>query len=631
MAMAFAAHALRLPLWLSLTVALALLWRLAPFWRREAATQRAVKWLLTMASIAGIIFEHGTPFGAEGGVSLVVLTAAMKVLESKGRRDHGVVVLIGYFLILAALIHHQGPGMAVWLMATALALTASQIVAQGQRVPALGPVLKQGGLIILQSLPLAILLFLLFPRLPALMGGLIPVSSASTGLSDSMRPGSISQLIRSDEIAFRVDFVPPRRDGNRLYWRGPVLWRYDGDLWQREEQAGDAVDAQWLGPAMDYTVTLEPHQQHWLPVTGLAARLSLATADGTADLEWMRAQPVRERLRYSVHAWLKYRLETVLSPQRRARALVLPPGYNPRTLALARHWAALEPTPEGRVRRALALFREQPFHYTLSPPRLGKQAIDEFLFDSRRGFCEHYAAAFVVLIRAAGVPARVITGYQGGEMNPLGDYWIVRQRDAHAWAEVWLPGQGWVQVDPTAAVAPSRVEVGLAAALPAAERPLIGLDTAWLKPTRQLIDLVGYGWNKWVLGYDFQSQQRLLNGLYPGLASLRGMLWTLLVGGALLLAGSALVVLRRPAQPQRDEIRRGYARFRQRLARVGVAAAASEGPADFARRAARARPDLAADILSISDLYIQLRYGRAAGLDARALTARVRAFRPRPK
>ncbi|MFA5083496.1 MAG: transglutaminase domain-containing protein, partial [Hydrogenophilaceae bacterium] len=259
---------------------------------------------------------------------------------------------------------------------------------------------------------------------------------------------------------------------------------------------------------------------------------------------------------------------------------------------------------------------------------LGEHGVDDFLFLTRRGFCEHYAGAFTVLMRAAGVPARVVTGYQGGERNPVGGYWIVRQRDAHAWAEVWLAGAGWVRVDPTAAVAPERVEKGLAEALPMAERPLLNLSAHWLRPWRQGWDFLNNGWNQWVLGYDFQRQQRLLARLSPSLASLKGMLWAMLAGAGLILAGLALVLLRDVAGRPRTEAERLYARFLGRLERTGLDKGSAEGPVDFAARAGRDRPDLARQIHTITRLYIALRYGSGAGSEIGKLRRALYIFRP---
>ncbi|NTV97407.1 MAG: DUF3488 domain-containing transglutaminase family protein, partial [Thiobacillus sp.] len=610
-ALAMLPHALYVPAWASLAAGLAVAWRLGPLWRKDSAVQKLLRLLLAGAGLTATYLQFHTLAGPEPGISLLVLMVAMKLLEADTRRDHAVLVLAGYFLVMATLIHHQQLAMAAWLLLVTGLLTGSLVASQSDSPPRLAPSLGLGGMLVLQALPLAIVLFLLFPRLPAPMAGLVQVETGTTGLSDSMAPGSVSKLILSDAVAFRVDFAAPGVDARRLYWRGPVLPEFDGRTWRRGGNYADTPAAEPLGDPVEYTVTLEASGQPWLPVAGLTGEMPVAGAWQSVWLEWQTPGLSHERLRYTVQSWLDYRLETELPAWLRAQSLALPDGYNPDSVALARRWADESAAPEAIVDRALAYFRKEPFHYTLSPPPLGDDAVDDFLFLTRRGFCEHYANAFTVLMRAAGVPARVVTGYQGGERNPVGGYWIVRSRDAHAWSEVWLAGRGWVRVDPTAAVAPERVERGLADALPAAERPLLDLPAGWLKNLRQAWDYANNGWNQWVLGYDFERQRRLLAGLSPSLATLKGMLLAMLAGAGLILAGLALVLFRSAGAARRDETERLYARFLVRLAGIGLIKGAAEGPADFARRAGRDRADLAEAIQAVTGHYVALRYGGA--------------------
>ena len=627
--LALAPHALYVPAWTSLAVALALAWRLSPLWRRDSALQKLSRYLLAGAGVLGTFLQFHSLAGPQAGITLLALMVALKLLEADGRRDHMVIVLASYFLLLAVLIHHQQLAVAAWLLLAAMVLTASLVVNQTSTALPLVPALGFGARLILQALPLAVLLFLLFPRLPSPMAGLVHSETGRTGLSDSMAPGTVSRLIRSDEIAFRVDFAAPDTDARGLYWRGPVLPEFDGRTWRRGEEAAGPPPVRGLGARLDYSITLEAGDQPWLPVAGLVTAMPLPGVRLSIDLEWLTARPAHDRLRYSVRSWQDYQLEAALPAWRRDQALALPPGSNPDTVALARRWADAAGSPEEVVQQALAYFRREPFHYTLNPPPLGEHGIDDFLFLTRRGFCEHYAGAFTVLMRAAGVPARVVTGYQGGERNPVGGYWIVRNRDAHAWAEVWLAGAGWTRVDPTAAVAPQRVELGLADALPAAERPLLDLPADWLRPLRQGWDYLNNGWNQWVLGYDFQRQRRLLGALSPSLASLKGMLWAMLAGAALILGGLALTLFRPGRRAPRDAVERLYARFLARLEAVGLSKGAAEGPSDFAARAARDRPDLAGPIRSITGRYIALRYGGGPEQARRELRLAIRAFRPR--
>jgi transglutaminase-like putative cysteine protease len=328
-----------------------------------------------------------------------------------------------------------------------------------------------------------------------------------------MHPGDISRLIQSDELAFRAEFKARQPTPQQLYWRGPVLWDYDGRTWLTHTPPDFVpLHAAGLGEPLTYRLILEPQRQPWLLLLGLPKRLPpLPGSHLGPDLQWQSDKPIDQRLQYEVEAWPDYRLQADTPPG--PRALALPAEGDPQARELARQWQAQSANDAAIVARALTLFRQEPFHYTLAPPPLGLNAVDGFLFASRRGFCEHYAGSFVFLMRAAGVPARVVTGYQGGEKNPLGGHYVIRGRDAHAWAEVWLAGQGWVRVDPTAAVAPSRVERGIAGALPAHERIGGFVDAGWLMPLRLTWDLVNNQWNVWVLGYDDDRQRRLLERL----------------------------------------------------------------------------------------------------------------------
>jgi transglutaminase-like putative cysteine protease len=537
------------------------------------------------------------------------------------------------FLLVAHFLDAQNLVTAAYMAVAALGLVAGLIATQTRNAELAGAAsrnLKLAGQLLVQALPLAILLFLLFPRIHGPLWGLPQQAAAKSGLSDRMSPGDISQLIQSDELAFRAEFPGARPDSNRLYWRGPVLWDYDGRAWRTVRPIEPtAPNAAGIGSPVRYTLTLEPHRQRWLFLLGLPTRLPGIPSSLGPDLQWLAKDPVTERLRYEIDAHLDYRLDPELTGDARARALDLPSGINPRARGLAEIWRGAGTGDVAIVEQALTLFRQQAFFYTLNPPLLGEAAVDDFLFTTRRGFCEHYASAFTFLMRAAGVPARVVTGYQGGEFNPYGNYWMVRGRDAHAWAEVWLAGRGWTRVDPTAAVAPSRVESGVDAALPAAERPagLVTLEGAWLRPLRLGWDLLNNRWNQWVLGYNQDRQRQFLAGLNPMLATLRGMISLLVImaTATLLLLSLRLLGQRRS---RGDRTVRAYARFCARLGRLGLPRAPAEGAEAFGRRAAQARPDLAEEIDRITRLYVDLRYGMADPAATRPLEAAVRGFRP---
>ncbi|TCS72998.1 uncharacterized protein DUF4129 [Sulfuritortus calidifontis] len=632
LALVVAPHTARLPLWLSLVWAAIALWCLLRAARRLPLPPRWLRIAVTVGGLVAVFVQFGTIVGPRAGVALLVFLSAAKLLETEAPRDRSGLIFVGYFLLVAHFLEDQSLLSAAYMLLALLALTASLIASQMPQPKALWPKLRPAGLLLLQAIPLAVFLFILFPRLSGPLWSLQQESSARTGLSDEMRPGDFNRLILSEEIAFRASFDTRAIDPKQLYWRGPVLWDYDGRAWRTVQDVPyGGVVGQGIGQPVDYRVILEPHQQHWLFLLGLPEALPRLEADLRSDLVWLARAPVSQRLQYQVRAWLDYRYGPDLDHATWVRALDLPDAINPRARALAARWAGSGLSDAAIVEQALDHFRREPFVYTLQPPRLGEQAVDDFLFNSRRGFCEHYASAFVFLMRAAGIPARVVTGYQGGEYNAVGNYWIVRQRNAHAWAEVWLAGEGWRRVDPTAAVAPTRVELGVGAALPVAERPaaLIDVETGWLAPVRLAWDLVNYRWNLWVLGYNDVRQREFLARLAPWLANLNAMLWLLGAGSTLFILGLAGFYLLREKRTKQDAAARLYARFCRKLARLGLERHGNEGPVAFARRAGAARPDLAETIGAITRLYVGLRYGRATAETLRVLRQSIRRFRPR--
>lgn len=632
LALVLAPHALALPLWISLSWLVFALVSLHSA-RRKRSWPAWLKMLLSLAGIAGVLLQFGTIIGPQGGVALLVFLSGAKLLETHTARDRLGLLFVGCFLLVAYFLNSQSLAMAGYMVFAAGALVAAMI-ANTQPMPELRATLGTTGRLLLQALPLALLLFVLFPRLQGPLWGLPQQSAAQSGLSDRMSPGDFSQITLSNEIAFRVEFATPAPSPSVLYWRGPVLWDFDGRTWQtRLSVPPDPIRAEDVRQPLSYAITLEPHRQRWLFLLGLPRERppSLPGMESTLgpDLQWLSKNPLNQRLRYLIEADLDYRLDAHgLSATSRARTLALPQG-NPQARTLAAQWASTQGDGQAIVDQALNLFRNEAFFYSLKPPLLGENSVDDFLFVSRRGFCEHYASAFVVLMRAAGIPARVVTGYQGGERNPLGDYWIVRQRDAHAWAEVWLENQGWTRVDPTAAVAPDRVERGLDAALPAGERPagLMTLNANWLMPLRQSWDLINNQWNQWVLGYNQDRQRQFLARLNPFLATWQGMAWGLAVAGGVLLLVLAVLAIPRMAGKSSDPASRLYARFCRRLQRAGIVRGEAEGAADFARRAAALRPDLADSIQQISQLYLGLRYGDSDRADLLELKRLIRRFR----
>jgi transglutaminase-like putative cysteine protease len=547
----------------------------------------------------------------------------------RAARDFYVVCFLAYFLVVTNFFYAQSLPTAFYLLAVTVVVTTALV--RFNSPPALDDraCFRLAARMVAESVPLMVLCFVLFPRLPGPLWGMPGADeSAVTGLSDDMTIGNIARLGVSDEVAFRVAFDGERPRARDLYWRGPVLWETDGRRWQAGEVARrGAASVVARGTRYRYEVLLEPHGERWL--LGLDAVTAAGPeASSSRALELTARQPVRRRLRYSLESATEYALTDVTEQERRA-ALALPPDAHPRTRELSAEWRAEGLAGEALVRRALARFAAAPYAYTLTPPALRGDPIDEFLFDTKQGFCEHYAAAFVVLMRASGVPARVVTGYQGGEYNGVSDYLTVRQRDAHAWAEAWLEGRGWVRVDPTSAVAPERVSLGIGefrgedAAL-----PILDVDTpagaVWHR-ARELWEAANYEWSQWVLGYTPQRQRDLLERLGLGGLGPAGLAVALTIALAAALSLLALALLRRRPGAT-TPVTRAYEQFCRRLARAGLARAPHEGPLEFADRVAAARPDLAIAVREICRLYAVLRYADApTGVDA--LRQRVHAFR----
>jgi transglutaminase-like putative cysteine protease len=621
-------HAPNLTPWVPL-LALALgAWRYALAYRRHPLPGIKILLPITLIGVLGILVSYGGMFGRDAGVALLTLMMALKTMETATRRDMTLLVYLGFFLCICVFLFSQSIPIATFMLLPVVMLTATLIGlnhASGE-LPA-AQKLKLAGSMLMQAAPLMLTLFLLFPRVPGPLWGLSQdMARGVTGLSDDMSPGSISNLSRSDAVAFRVTFRGATPPASKLYWRGPVLWNYDGRSWRagRTPQALVQPSFKAITPPVAYTVTLEPHNRPWLFMLELPVMLP-AGGILTTDYQYLARRPIRQRLRYDAASSLNYNEGGALDAPTRQRALQLPLFGNRRARALAEQWRAETDDPQQLVQRALAMYNAD-FTYTMTPPPLGASAVDGFLFDTRKGFCEHYAGSFVFLMRASGVPARVVTGYQGGQPNPMADYLIVRQSDAHAWAEVWLENRGWMRVDPTAAVSPQRIEYGIAAALSLTEPlpAMARLELTWIRRLGLGWDAVNNGWNQWVLGYNQQLQMEFLSRLAGSHVNWGDMaLW--LSGLLAVMVGAIAAFLLRDALPGTDPVQQQWMRFKKKLAHACVPSFPQEGPNDFMRRAARRLPHVGRSIERIGALYIGLRYGGKT--DLAELQRLVREFR----
>ena len=635
-----APHIPRLPLWAPFLCAAIVLWRLFLSWRNLHLPPRWLLMMLAFSAIGGIFLSYGTIFGRDTSVTLLIVLTAMKLMETRSQRDAMVAVFLGYFIVITNFLYSQTIPTALYMLLVVLVITATLVGFNHMSSPPKTMArLRLAGVLLGQAVPLMIILFVFFPRVQGPLWGLPQESSTGvSGLSDSMTLGSISRLILSDAVAFRVNFDGDIPKPDQLYWRGPVLWQFDGKTWSPGQKfSQDSLQYETQGKPVQYAVTLEPHNNHWLFALDLPASLPPeSTASG--DYQVLSRAPVKSRIRYEMSSYLNYHAGLDADKEELRRALQLPPdvkaeanqgGSNPRARALAASWRRDLGNDEAIVREALSLFHNQQFFYTLLPPLLHDNPVDEFLFDTRQGFCEHYSSSFAFLMRAAGIPARVVTGYQGGEINPAGGYMIVRQSDAHAWTEVWLKGRGWVRTDPTAAVSPARVESGIAAAVPASD-PLpmmVRTQFEWLRDMRLSLDVVAAEWNQWVLGYNPKRQMDFLSRAGMKTPDWQSMTVALITGTGILLLGFAATMLRRLHQTRRDPVQTAWLKFCDKLAKRGIPRQPHEGPRDYAERLARLQPDIAPATNVISSLYIALRYGTLQQEEARReLKQRVRDF-----
>jgi len=605
-----APHAEHLPLWVSAVCSALLAWRA---YLNHSGNPLPARWLLlciTLACVLAIAINFRTLFGREVGVTLLILLSALKLMELRAVRDVTVIVYLSCFIIITNFFYSQSIPTALFMLFTLLVIMATWVHMQTGTL-ALWPRLRIAGILLLQAIPLSLIIFVLFPRVQGPLWGLPQDAYASSGLSDTMAPGTMSKLSLSDAVAFRVTFNDKVPSRDQLYWRGPVLWDYDGTTWKRGRNA--TLQRPVLTDAslpVDYTVTLEPHNKPWLFALDMPSKLSIP-ADLAPDFQLLSRTPVNARTRYSATSLLSYRANLNEPPQQLQRALTLPRGYNPQAIRLAAEWRTRSDNDISLVRTALGYFSQNGFEYTLEPPLLGLNSVDDFLFSSRKGFCEHYAGSFVFLMRAAGIPARVVTGYQGGEFNELGGYFILRQSDAHAWAEVWLQDSGWVRIDPTSVISPARIQSGLNAALPdnAALPFLARSQSPFLLNLRFNLDALTNQWNQWVLGYNTERQFAFLTRLGMEDITWQKLAMNMLAGVALLVGIFTLVMLRRLTLRQNDAVQNAWLKVCRKLEKAGLPRAPHEGAMDYAARVAASRPELSASIHDLASHYTSLRYG----------------------
>ncbi|MFO7603527.1 MAG: DUF3488 and transglutaminase-like domain-containing protein, partial [Gammaproteobacteria bacterium] len=583
------------------------------------------KWLrlvLIALTLAGILLQYKSALGRQPGASLIIMLMCLKLLELQGPRDERVVVYLGFFIVAVGFLFNQSLWMGMYLLLVSFALTLAlllqshDLAREKNRFALLRLHAWRVGRMLLLALPVTVLLFVFFPRLAAPLWGLPEDAfGARSGLSETMAPGEVSQLSQDHGIAFRVEFDGPPPPQHQLYWRALVLNHYDGWQWRQHLNqtlpfASDSVVP--LSAVVTYSVMLEPHPRNWLFVLDKPLGEDLpGSLDSLGQLRLH--ETVKQTRRYRMQAVIDY-LDTGARPD--SSSVYLPRATAPRASALAQTWRAQASSVDEVVNQALAFFRREEFFYSLQPPLLFDDPVDEFLFDTRKGYCEHYASAFTVLMRAAGIPARVVIGYQGGEYNAVDNYFIVRQSDAHAWAEVWYPDRGWQRVDPTAVIPLSRIEVNPVQLRlrPEAQQQSLAQQSRlqqWLSGGGLYLDALNYRWKRWVVGYNYRQQL----GVYAEFRWDRLGPYGLGLMMLLLFALAYAIILMpwaRLRRPPRDPAVRLYARFCHKMARAGLAHHDWEGAEEYSRRILQARPELARPVKRITWLYQRLHYGRTA-------------------
>ena len=620
-----------IPLWLSLTAATGMAWRAWLIWRAGRLPPRWLLFIFVVAACVAVAIQYRGLFGRNPGLALLVIFMALKLLELRSVRDGITVILLACFLLLSGFFFNQSIAAALMAGAALIVVIAALLSLQAGPLPTPRRQLQHSALLLAQALPFMLVLFVLFPRVQGPLWGLPQDAfGASSGLSESMAPGSISQVVQSDAIAFRVRFKGTPPPPQQLYWRALTLNDYDGINW-RYRPTPERTDLPYSaeGRSIDYEITLEPHNQRWLFALETPGQLP-PDSSFSSDQLILANTPVRTRLRYEMVSYPDFRPNTEESPRRLREALRLPDGVNPRTRAVAEGWRQQYRSDAEILQAAMTFFQQRILAYTLSPPLMRDNAVDAFLFEHKRGFCEHFASAFTFALRAAGVPARVVGGYQGGEINPVDGYFTVRQFDAHVWVEAWIQGRGWVRVDPTADSAPRRIDGGLRTAVTGeeAELPLLARENyAWLREVRYRLDAVANAWNQSVLGFGPQRQRDMLSKLGMPEPDWKQMTaWLASLCGILLL-GFTLFALRQRVRT--DATTRLWHIFLRRLARRQIDLPGWMGPDTLANHAAAQLPQHAEAIRAIAASYVALRYAHSPSTEQlAAFKAHIDRFKP---
>jgi transglutaminase-like putative cysteine protease len=611
LAFSLAPHVQFLPWWITVAFFVCGAWRFIIEKRRRPIPSTWFRGFLALICFLGVLATYSTISGVGPGSALLAIMASLKVLETRKRRDQFVLLFISIFLVMSALLREQYMWsmpyllIGVYLIMTAWLRISSAVGERPRR--SFSTSLR----LVSYAAPLAVAMWIFFPRIATPFWAVpMDTGTATSGISDTMSPGDISSLSMSDAVAFRATFkgdIPEPRD---RYWRGIVLTLFNGRTWT----GNDPYDVRALENVVyrdrpvEYTVTIEPTRQIWVFALDMPHTVGLARSFMGPQQQIALSRPIDQRMAYPAVSYLDYRTDVDLSERAKEFYTRIPAESNRRTQELARQMRAEAGSDAAFIDNVMRRFHEQEYYYTLQPPPLGANSVDRFLFDTMQGFCEHYASAFAVMMRAAGIPSRIVLGYQGGEVNPMGGHMIVRQSDAHAWNEVWLEGVGWRRVDPTSAVAPERIEMGRSGSLldgVAAQWGFAG-SSMWIYQLEMYYDAINAKWNEWVLGYGPENQDRFMQWLGMDDPDWRKMMLTMiaLVIGIVLIISFFLALRYRP--PRRDKAAILYEKF---IKKAGLTPETGETPAIYASRLSRKSAIPADTIEDITTTYLEARYG----------------------
>ena len=612
LAVSIVPHLPYLPIWISVALFGCTIWRYVIEKRRRLLPSVWLRGLLALACFLGVLVTYSTVSGVGPGSALLAIMAALKLLETRKRRDQFVLLFISIFLVMSALLREQYLWSFPYLVVSIIVIMAAWLRMSAAHDETARQTFSTGGRLLLYAAPLAVAMWIFFPRI-AIPFWAVPIDTgtATTGISDSMSPGDVSKLSQSDAVAFRVKFedtVPAARD---RYWRGLVLTVFNGRTWSMNDPfAGSRVHETVTekGDPIKYQVTLEPTHQPYVFALDMPWSWTLERTFMGPQQQLVSARPIDQRVAYDAVSYTGFSTNADLGNYARSWYQRLPEASNPRTQRVAKEMRSAAGSDNAYIEAVLRKFNTEEYFYTLEPPPLGNNSVDRFLFETRRGFCEHYASAFAVMMRAADIPARIVLGYHGGEVNSMAGHLIVRQSDAHAWNEVWLEGRGWYRIDPTAAVAPDRIDLG------ASDAAFQGVGAAWglsapsqfLHQLSMTIDALDAKWNDWVLGYGPDKQNDFMQRLGMNDPDWQKMILTMIVLILALIGLISVLLALRYRPPAKDP---AAVLFRRFIKKTGLEPDIGETAERFARRAMQTGTLPADSVESITAAYHDARYG----------------------